>query len=126
MVKLAAELMKPEVFLMLGKVLCLEQGKPLASAVGEVIGAAKWIHGTNTYTVPIPTVVQEDKKMKVEMHMRPVGVVGAICPWNYPILLAMWKIAPAMVYGQRSFSNRILHSRMLSDPTPARLKRACV
>jgi len=99
MMKVAAELMKPEIFLLLGKVLCMEQGKPLASAVGEVLGAAKWIQATNTYSVPPPETVLEDKKMKVVQHMRPVGVVAAICPWNYPVLLAMWKIAPAMVCG---------------------------
>lgn len=65
MMKVAAELMKPEIFLLLGKVLCMEQGKPLASAVGEVLGAAKWIQATNTYSVPPPETVLEDKKMKV-------------------------------------------------------------
>ena len=35
----------------------------------------------------------------MELRRRPLGVVGAITPWNYPVLLAMWKIAQALVVG---------------------------
>ena len=99
MVQVAKKLSQPENFLLLGKVLCLEQGKKLSDAVGEVLGCIAWIHGTNKFCIPCSEILEENDKMIVEQHMQPVGVVGAICPWNYPLLLAMWKIAPAMVAG---------------------------
>src|SRR5690606_2029405 len=43
--------------------------------------------------------VQDDAKARVEVHRRPLGVVGAITPWNFPVLLAVWKIAPALLAG---------------------------
>ena len=99
MVQVAKKLAQPETLLQLGKVLCLEQGKTLSAAVGEVLGCVAWIHGTNKFDIPPPQVLDENNKMKVIQQSQPVGVVGAICPWNYPVLLAMWKIAPAMVAG---------------------------
>ena len=99
MADVADRLGSPEVFLALGKVLQLEQGKPLRHAVGEVLGCVAWIQGTNRLEIPKPSVLEETKRMRVEQHLRPVGVVAAICPWNFPVLLAMWKIAPAMVAG---------------------------
>eukprot|EP00947_MAST-08B_sp_MAST-8B-sp1_P002837 g2837.t1 len=99
MMEVAAKLVEPQNMLLMGKVLCMEQGKKLADGVKEVLGCFAWIKGTNTFSIPEPEVLQEDKKMRVEQHMRPVGVVAAICPWNFPVLLAMWKIAPAMVAG---------------------------
>ena len=99
MVQVAKKLSSPAVFLKLGKVLCLEQGKKMQDAVGEVLGCVSWIHGSNKFSIPAPELLEENEKMRVEQHMQPVGVVGAITPWNYPLLLAMWKIAPAMIAG---------------------------
>ena len=99
MLQVSKKISSPSNMLLLGKVLCLEQGKKMQDAVMEVLGCISWIHGTNNFSVPAPEVLEENNKMRIEQRMQPVGVVGAITPWNYPLLLAMWKIAPAMVAG---------------------------
>ena len=44
-------------------------------------------------------VLQNTDAGRIEIHRKPVGVVAAITPWNYPLMLAMWKIAPALLAG---------------------------
>jgi len=44
-------------------------------------------------------VLVDDAERRVVSHRTPLGVVGAITPWNFPVLLAIWKIAPALVAG---------------------------
>ncbi|MGH0035104.1 MAG: aldehyde dehydrogenase family protein [Myxococcota bacterium] len=82
----------------IGRVLTQEQGKPLGDAIGEVMGAAAWFGLTSG--LPLETeILQDDERLRIELHRRPLGVVGAITPWNYPIILAVWKIAPALLAG---------------------------
>ena len=75
-----------------------EQGKPLARATEELIGAAVWFQYTASLEIPLE-VVQDDAKTRIEVRRRPYGVVGAITPWNFPVLLGVWKIAPALLAG---------------------------
>lgn len=82
----------------LGAILCREQGKPLGKAIGEILGAAFWVRHTATLEIPVE-VVQDDAQLRVEVHRRPFGVVGAITPWNFPVMLGIWKIAPALLAG---------------------------
>lgn len=82
----------------LGRILTLEQGKPLEKAIGEFHGAGAWFDYTASLELPVE-VVQDDDVARVEVHRRPLGVVGAITPWNFPIILAVWKIAPALLAG---------------------------
>jgi acyl-CoA reductase-like NAD-dependent aldehyde dehydrogenase len=79
-------------------VLTTEQGKPLANAAGEVHGAAGWLKYYASLELPVE-VIQDDKRGRSEVHRRPVGPVAAITPWNFPLLLAFWKIAPALRAG---------------------------
>ena len=44
-------------------------------------------------------MVQDNPQSHIEVRRKPLGVVAAITPWNYPIMLAMWKIAPALLAG---------------------------
>ena len=82
----------------IARTLCLEQGKPLAQATGELLSAVAQLKATAA--MPIPRVVtQDDAKSKIEITYRPFGVVAAITPWNFPILIAMSKIAPALLAG---------------------------
>ena len=46
-----------------------------------------------------PEVLRDTPQQRVELRRRPLGVVGAITAWNYPVLLAMWKIVPAVLAG---------------------------
>jgi len=82
----------------IGRILTQEQGKPLADAIGEVMGASVWFQ--ITAGLPLDTeILQDDDQLRVELHRKPLGVVAAITPWNYPVLLAVWKIAPALLAG---------------------------
>jgi acyl-CoA reductase-like NAD-dependent aldehyde dehydrogenase len=82
----------------LAAVLTAEQGKCLDDARGEVDGTVAYLKTINKIELPFE-VIQETATSRVELHRRPLGVVGAITPWNYPLLLAMWKIAQALVVG---------------------------
>src|SRR5262245_52363394 len=79
-------------------VLVREQGKPLKDAMGEVMGAAVWFQVTAGLEIPVE-VVADSPENRIEVRRRPLGVVAAITPWNYPLLLAVWKIAPALLAG---------------------------
>jgi len=78
--------------------LTAEQGKPLGDAAGELHVAAAWLRYYATLEVP-KEVVQDDDQGYAEVQRRPLGVVAAITPWNFPLALAMWKIAPALRAG---------------------------
>jgi acyl-CoA reductase-like NAD-dependent aldehyde dehydrogenase len=79
-------------------VLTAEQGKPLADANIEVFAAAIWCQYFGNLETP-PQVIQDDDDAFVEVVRRPLGVVAAITPWNFPLTLAFWKIAPALLAG---------------------------
>src|SRR3989454_304844 len=82
----------------LGRLVCLEQGKPLAQATGEVRGAARLLK--RYADEPIPReVLREDQKVRVTVVRRPLGVAAAITPWNYPVATLVAKIGPAFVAG---------------------------
>lgn len=75
-----------------------EQGKPRAGAEWEIAGAIHWLREVAKQRLP-EEVIQDTKLRRVITRYTPVGVVGAITPWNFPILLATWKIAPALMAG---------------------------
>jgi acyl-CoA reductase-like NAD-dependent aldehyde dehydrogenase len=79
-------------------VLTAEQGKPLAEANVEVFGAAIWFQYFAGLELP-REVIQDDDAAFVEVVRRSLGVVAAITPWNFPLILASWKIAPALLAG---------------------------
>jgi len=82
----------------LGPVLTAEQGKPLAEASMEVLGAGVWFKYFADLELP-RQVIQDDDTAFAEVLRRPLGVVAAITPWNFPLILASWKIAPALLAG---------------------------
>ncbi len=82
----------------LAPLLTQEQGKPLKNANEELFGAAFWFKYTASLQIPVE-VLQDDASARVEVRRRPFGVVGAITPWNFPVMLAVWKIAPALLAG---------------------------
>ena len=75
-----------------------EQGKPRAGAEWEVFGSATWLRATGSLRLPVE-MIDETEERRVTTRHTPLGVVGAIVPWNFPILLAIWKIAPALMAG---------------------------
>lgn len=80
------------------ELLTLEQGKPRAMAEWEVYGSVAWFREIAKQSLP-EEVLEDTPERRVISRHTPLGVVGAIVPWNFPILLAVWKIAPALVAG---------------------------
>ncbi|GAB3618363.1 aldehyde dehydrogenase family protein [Okibacterium endophyticum] len=84
----------------LAEILSREQGKPLngLNARFEIGGCVGWLRATAD--TPLPTeVIVDDGTDYAEMHYRPIGVVGAITPWNWPMMIAIWQIAPSLRMG---------------------------
>jgi aldehyde dehydrogenase (NAD+) len=80
------------------RLLTAEQGKPHEDARAEVLASAFWCDAVANFDLPV--IVNEDNEERTSETRRvPVGVVGGIVPWNYPILLGIWKIAPALLAG---------------------------
>ncbi|MEQ9661066.1 MAG: aldehyde dehydrogenase family protein [Parasphingopyxis sp.] len=75
-----------------------EQGRPLPGAQAEIHGAAYWLRSTTKLDLPVDVTEDSDTR-RIEVHHVPLGVVCAIVPWNFPVLLASWKIAPALLAG---------------------------
>ncbi|MDX1506458.1 MAG: aldehyde dehydrogenase family protein [Spongiibacter sp.] len=82
----------------LARIFTLEQGRPLAFAKEEILGAAGWLQGMGMHSLPVDVTEDTDER-RVEVHRVPVGVVAAIVPWNFPVLLAFWKISHALLAG---------------------------
>lgn len=77
-----------------------EQGKPQSGpgANMEVGGAAAWTRVTASLALP-EEVIQDDAAARIVLRRRPVGVVGSITPWNWPLLIATWHVMPAIRIG---------------------------
>ena len=82
----------------LAEVLMREQGKCLADAKGEVSGSVQYIKAICNIDLPMREM-RDDPNATVELRRKPLGVVGAITPWNYPLLLAIWKLSQALLVG---------------------------
>ena len=82
----------------LAPVLSREQGKPLQAAQFEVTETARWLAASADLEIPRETV-QDDERGYAVVERRPLGVVAAITPWNFPLLLAGWKLGPALRAG---------------------------
>ncbi len=80
------------------RLLTTEQGKPHAQAQQEIYGAAGLAAAQSTLT--LDEVVNQDDEQRLSRTRRvPVGVVGGIVPWNFPVMMAIQKIVPALVAG---------------------------
>lgn len=83
-----------------------EQGKPLGGlgpdqvpgALFELAGCEAWTRVPASLEMPVETAF-EDNSRKYEVHRKPYGVVAAIAPWNWPLLIAIWQIAPSLRAG---------------------------
>ena len=82
----------------LAEIIVREQGKPLALAHMEVGGAVAWTRATAALELPIE-VIEDRPGKRIELHRRPLGVVGSITPWNWPLMIAVWHIMPALRAG---------------------------
>jgi len=80
-----------------------ESGKPMGGLNGigsgmEVGGAVAWTQVTASLDLPVE-VIQDDDETRIEVHRKPLGVVGSITPWNWPLMIAIWHVMPALRTG---------------------------
>lgn len=85
----------------LGALLSREEGKTLPEGIGEVIRAAQIFDffAGETLRLTGEMVPSARPGIGVEITRDPLGVIGIITPWNFPIAIPSWKIAPALAYG---------------------------
>ena len=85
----------------LGALLSREEGKTLPEGIGEVVRAAAIFDFFAGEALRLSGEMLPSTRpgVGVELTREPVGVVGIITPWNFPIAIPTWKIAPALVYG---------------------------
>lgn len=84
----------------LAELLSREQGKPLngPNARFEVGACSAWLRATAAFPMD-PEVMFDDDGGRAELHYRPIGVVGAVGPWNWPMMISIWQIAPSLRMG---------------------------
>jgi acyl-CoA reductase-like NAD-dependent aldehyde dehydrogenase len=85
----------------LASIITQEQGKPIGAPLGsmfEMGGAVAWTRYTASLELPVK-VLQDDENGHIELHRRPIGVVASITPWNWPVMIAIWHIIPAILAG---------------------------
>lgn len=80
-----------------------ETGKPVNGLNGvgagmEVGGAIAWTRVTAGLDLPVE-VLQDNAEARIEVHRKPLGVVGSITPWNWPLMIAIWHVIPALRAG---------------------------
>ena len=82
----------------LSRLFTLENGRPIAGAQAEIAGAVEWMRGMASFDLPVE-VTEDNETRRVEVHHVPLGAVGAITAWNFPVMLAVMKFAPAILTG---------------------------
>ena len=85
----------------IGRLLSREEGKPLANGIAETMRAAQIFKFFAQETLRIEGVAVASVRPGVDVLItrEPLGVVGIICPWNFPIAIPAWKMAPALAFG---------------------------
>jgi len=82
----------------LARLIVQEQGKPLALAMSEVMGGVAWTRYNADLEIPVE-LVEDTPVQRVELQRKPLGVVASITPWNWPFMIAIWHIIPALRAG---------------------------
>lgn len=84
----------------LAEILSREQGKPLngPNARFEVGGCAGWFRANASFALEPETIVDDETQRSVMVY-DPIGVVGAISPWNWPMMISVWQWAPSLKMG---------------------------
>src|SRR5258706_389598 len=85
----------------LGQLLSREEGKTLPEGVGEVVRAGQIFafFAGEAVRMSGEKIASTRPGIDVEITREPVGVVALITPWNFPVAIPAWKIAPALAYG---------------------------
>ena len=85
----------------IGEILAREEGKTRAEGVGEVYRSGQFFQYYAAETLRLMGESTESVRpgVDVEVHREPLGVIGIVTPWNFPMAVAAWKVAPALAYG---------------------------
>src|SRR4051794_18200800 len=85
----------------IGRILSREEGKTLAEGIGETVRAAQifLFFSGEALRLAGDKLASVRPGVEIDITREPVGVVGTICPWNFPIAIPAWKTAPALAYG---------------------------
>ncbi len=85
----------------IGRLLSREEGKPLANGIAETTRAAQIFkfYAQEALRIEGRSLASVRAGVDVTITREPLGVVGIICPWNFPIAIPAWKVAPALAYG---------------------------
>ncbi len=85
----------------IGRLLSREEGKPLANGIAETMRAAQIFKFFAQEALRIEGVMVASVRPGVDVAItrEPLGVIGLICPWNFPIAIPAWKMAPALAFG---------------------------
>ncbi|MCX5514723.1 aldehyde dehydrogenase family protein [Kaistia algarum] len=85
----------------IGRLLSREEGKTLPEGIGETIRAAQIFHFFAGETLRLAGEILPSVRPGIDVTItrEPIGVVGLITPWNFPIAIPAWKMAPAIAYG---------------------------
>ena len=110
----------------LTRLLSQETGKPLEAATGELMGTAYWFETAADLQIPV-TVLEDTVERRTETRHVPLGVVGAILPWNFPVLVFSFKVIPALIAGNTIVCKpspytpltTLALGKMLADALPA-------
>ncbi|CAG7938584.1 unnamed protein product [Penicillium nalgiovense] len=89
--------------------LITEQGKPISQATLETANSINWIRGMAGLPL-LEDIIEDDNSRTVVTRHVPLSVVVAIVPWNFPLLLATGKIAPALLTGNKFFPPGVVQS----------------
>ena len=85
----------------IGRLLSREEGKPLANGIAETMRAAQIFkfHAQEALRIEGVSIASVRPGVEVTISREALGVVGLICPWNFPIAIPAWKMAPALAFG---------------------------
>ena len=85
----------------LGRLLSREEGKTLPEGIGEVVRAGQIFKffGGEALRLAGEKIQSIRPGVEIEVTREPLGVIGIITPWNFPVAIPAWKIAPALCYG---------------------------
>ena len=82
----------------LARLFTKEQGRPTEGAAAEIMMSGQWLKMVSQMRPPVHISEDSDAQF-IETRYVPLGVVCAIAPWNFPVNLAIWKVAPALLAG---------------------------
>ena len=85
----------------IGKLIAREEGKTVAEGVGEVYRSGQFFQyfGAEVLRQMGEVTTSVRPNIDIEVTREPLGVVGVTTPWNFPVAVAAWKIAPAIAFG---------------------------